>query len=65
MTELDGTFTVSGERVADCRDSVEMDFHDLVATAVRAGYSRQEIVFAVGELATAELASLPDMPRIH
>jgi hypothetical protein len=65
MTDLDGTLIVSGERVADSRDSVEMDFHDLVEAAVRAGYSRQEIVFAVGELATQELASLPDMPRLH
>jgi hypothetical protein len=65
MTDLDGTLIVSGERVADCRNSVELDFHDLVETAVRAGFSRQEIIFAVGELATAELASLPDMPRIH
>lgn len=65
MTDMDGMLVVSGERVADCRNTVEMDFHDLVESAVLAGFSRQEIILAVGELATAELASLPDMPRIH
>jgi hypothetical protein len=65
MTNLDGTMIVSGERLADCRNSVEMDFRDLVESAIHAGYSRQEIIFAVGELATAEFAALPEMPRIH
>lgn len=64
MENMDGVF-VDAKRLADCRDMIEIDLLELIANAIRAGYTEEEVLVAVSELVAEELGPALDIPRIH
>lgn len=64
MENMAGVF-VDPKRLADCRDMIAMDLLELIASAIRAGYTAEEVLVAVSELMAEELEPALDIPRIH
>jgi hypothetical protein len=56
---------IDAERLADCRDMVETELHDLIERAIRSGYAAEEVLVAVSELAAEELAPALEFPSLH
>lgn len=64
MEEL-SSITISEERLEDCRDVIEPELQDLIRDALRAGFSREEILIAVSELVAEDFATVMKMPSVH
>ncbi|KAA0687950.1 hypothetical protein DTW90_32870 [Neorhizobium sp. P12A] len=64
MEELT-SITISEERLEDCRDVIEPELQDLIRDALRAGFSREEILIAVSELIAEDFAAVMKTPRVH
>lgn len=64
MEELT-SITISEERLEDCRDVIEPELHDLIRDALRAGFSREEILIAVSELVAEDFATVMKTPSVH
>lgn len=52
---------VSAERLAECQESLEDTFHQIVDQAVSCGWSTEEILVALSGLISKELS---DRPRV-
>jgi hypothetical protein len=65
MISLEDALVVSGERVADCRDTLDQEFTEIIGFAEENGFTRKEILVALSELTARELSALPDMPSLH
>ena len=64
MEELT-SITISEERLEDCRDVIEPELQDLIRDALRAGFSREEILIAVSELVAEDFAAVMKTPSVH
>jgi hypothetical protein len=64
MDELT-TLTVSEERVEDCRDVIEPELHELIDKALSTGFSREEVLIAISELAAEDFAYVMKTPSVH
>jgi len=64
MEELN-SITISEERLADCRDVIEPELQDLIRRWLRIGFSREEILVALSELVSEDLATLMKTPSVH
>ncbi|NKJ08342.1 MULTISPECIES: hypothetical protein [unclassified Rhizobium] len=64
MEELT-SITISEERLEDCRDVIEPELQDLIRDALRAGFSREEILIAVSELVAEDFATVMKTPSVH
>lgn len=56
---------IDAERLADCRDMVEIELHELIERAIRSGYAAGEVLVAVSELAAEELAPALEFSSLH
>ncbi|MEF0942414.1 hypothetical protein [Rhizobium sp. BR 362] len=57
--------TVSEERLGDCRDVIEPDLQDLIERTIRSGFSREEVLIAISELAAEDFATVTNIPSVH
>ncbi len=64
MEELT-SITISEEPLEDCRDVIEPELQDLIRDALRAGFSREEILIAVSELVAEDFATVMKTPSVH
>ncbi|PKA42815.1 hypothetical protein [Rhizobium sullae] len=64
MEELD-SITISEERLEDCRDVIEPELQDLIQSALKSGFSREEILIAVSELVAEDFATVMKTPSVH
>ena len=64
MEELT-SITISEERLEVCRDVIEPELQDLIRDALRAGFSREEILIAVSELVAEDFATVMKTPSVH
>jgi DNA-binding transcriptional regulator YhcF (GntR family) len=64
MEELT-SITISEERLEDCRDVVEPELQELIRSALRIGFSREEILIAVSELVAEDFATVMNTPSVH
>lgn len=64
MDEL-SSLTVSEERLDDCRDVIEPDLQDLIQSALKSGFSREEVLIAVSELVAEDFAMVMKTPSVH
>ncbi|EUB98071.1 hypothetical protein PMI07_006385 [Rhizobium sp. CF080] len=64
MEELT-SITISEERLEDCRDVIEPELQDLIRSALKTGFSREEILIAVSELVAEDFATVVKTPRVH
>lgn len=59
------SITVSEERLADCREVVEPELEDLIARALSVGFSKEEVLIAISELAAEDFATFVHLPSVH
>lgn len=64
MEELTN-LSISEERLEDCRDVIEPELQDLIQGAVKSGFSREEVLIAVSELAAEDFAAVMKTPSVH
>lgn len=64
MEELTN-LSISEERLEDCRDVIEPELQDLIQSAVKSGFSREEVLIAVSELVAEDFAAVTKMPSVH
>ncbi|KAA0690957.1 hypothetical protein DTW90_29135 [Neorhizobium sp. P12A] len=64
MEELT-SITISEERLEDCRDVIEPELQDLILSALRTGFSREEVLIAVSELVAEDFATVMKTPSVH
>jgi len=64
MDEL-SSFTVSEERLDDCRDVIEPDLQDLIQRALKSGFSQEEVLIAVSELVAEDFAMVMKTASVH
>lgn len=64
MDEL-SSLTVSEERLDDCRDVIEPELQDLIQSALKSGFSREEVLIAVSELVAEDFAMVMKTPSVH
>ncbi|MGB3815527.1 MAG: hypothetical protein WA950_20095 [Shinella sp.] len=64
MEEL-SSLSICEERLEDCRDVIEPDLQDLIAGALKTGFSREEILIAVSELVAEDFAGVMNTPSVH
>lgn len=57
--------TVSEERLEDCRDVIEPDLQDLIERTIGSGFSREEVLIAISELAAEDFAVAAKIPSVH
>ncbi|MDL2406890.1 hypothetical protein PY650_14715 [Rhizobium calliandrae] len=57
--------TVSEERLEDCRDVIEPDLQDLIERTIGSGFSREEVLIAISELAAEDFAAAAKLPSVH
>ena len=57
--------TVSEERLEDCRDVIEPDLQDLIERTIGSGFSREEVLIAISELAAEDFAMAAKIPSVH
>jgi hypothetical protein len=64
MEELH-SITVSDERIEDCRDVIEPDLQDLIRATIASGFTAEEVLIAISELAAEDFAAVMKMPSVH
>lgn len=64
MEELTN-LSISEERLEDCRDVIEPELQDLIQSAVKSGFSREEVLIAVSELVAEDFAAVTKTPSVH
>jgi hypothetical protein len=57
------SITISEERLEDCRDVIEPELQDLIRSALKTGFSREEILVAVSELVAEDFVAMIKTPR--
>lgn len=64
MEELTN-LSISEERLEDCRDVIEPELQGLIQSAVKSGFSREEVLIAVSELVAEDFAAVMKTPSVH
>lgn len=64
MEELQSV-QVSEERLEDCRDVIEPELEALIRATMDSGFSAEEVLIAISELAAEEFAIVAKYPSVH
>ncbi|MCV9966960.1 hypothetical protein OIU34_34540 [Pararhizobium sp. BT-229] len=65
MLSRQDAFLVSGARVADCREELEVDLPEFFEKFEGYGFTRLEILVALSDLVGEEFAAVSGAPRLH
>jgi hypothetical protein len=59
------SITISEERLEDCREVIEPELQDLIRSALKTGFSREEILVAVSEPVAEDFVAMIKTPSVR